>query len=108
MSHTFGGSPQGGCPPIDKTKFIHGMDNITYKDYVYNPDGPQRPGAHGLEYGCYGDTRPAEPIRLLMRTRVPWWKYMGDYDCIPSTPLSAEEWNAQRASVSNLNSVQNW
>lgn len=107
MSNTFGGSTQGGCPKINEKKFTHGMRNITYKDYDYNPDGPQLPGAHGLEYGCYGDTRPAGSIRLLMRTKVPWWQYMGTYDYIPSTPLSAEEWNAQRASVSNLNSVRN-
>lgn len=105
MSDVFGGSSQKSCPPIDTKKFPHGMTNITYKTYDYNPEGPQRPGAHGLEFGCYGGTKLAnDVIRLLMRTNKPWWQYMGLYTWLSSTPLSLDEWNAQHESVSSLKS----
>lgn len=77
------------------------MKNITYKTYVYNPEGPQRPGAHGLEFGCYGNIKlSTDVIRLLMRTNAPLWQFMGLYTWFPSTPLSVDEWNSQTASVS--------
>jgi hypothetical protein len=102
MSDHYGGSPQGGRVRVGP-KWHHGIEYFNYMTYKYNPDAPKHPGAPGIMFGCYGDDPDSfhrEPILIRStRTDEALWLYMGFYECIPSTPLTKEEWCARPLKV---------
>ncbi|KIJ50967.1 hypothetical protein M422DRAFT_65583 [Sphaerobolus stellatus SS14] len=64
MSYTFGGSSQGMYPPIDKSRFTHGIDNFCYLTYDYNPVAPKRPGYPGLQFSCRPEGLAGHPPQM--------------------------------------------
>lgn len=102
MTDHYGGSRQSGRPSINTKKFTHGIDDIYYMTYEFNPNAPKIPGANGLAFGCWGETQVIKRQRVIMRTRAPRWTYMGSYRSVPSNPLTEEEWCAQSPSVRSI------
>ncbi|KAF9459160.1 hypothetical protein BDZ94DRAFT_1172173 [Collybia nuda] len=102
MSDTYGGSHRWGCPKINKKKFTHGIDNFRYINYESCPDAPRTPGAPGLMMGCWGsEDKTYINQRVFMRVNPGKWLAMGIYDCVPSNPLSREEWDSQSSAFQN-------
>lgn len=109
VSKKYGGNPQAGCPTINTKKFKHGIEDMTFMTYDFNPNAPRVPGTPGLSFGFWGGEGERFTIRAIMRTHrpnglPPQWLYMGQYDSIPTYPLTKDEWNAQSSNVCGLTS----
>lgn len=107
MSENYGGNPQEGCPRIGK-KFKRGITNMCFMTYDFNPNAPRVSGTPGLSFGFWDGERKSHRIRVIMRTHKPkglppQWLCMGQYENLPSFPLTKDEWNAQPPRVRDFN-----
>lgn len=103
----YGGSFISTFPNIGPERVnLHGIDNLCFPNLDLNPHAPVIPGAPGLFFEC-------EPIgrgRFECRVFTPWkgnhtWGYMGDYEFIPVTSLSGDEYSMQSETVSETVSI---
>ncbi|KAL4255373.1 DUF6697 domain-containing protein [Pleurotus pulmonarius] len=73
-------------------------NEFMYPNLIYNPHLPLIPGAPGL-YSQANYPAGAGPWpriqRVMVRVRVGVWQYMGQYQLIPTTSLTRDEWKEQ-------------
>ncbi|CAL1706699.1 unnamed protein product [Somion occarium] len=91
LSTKYGGSPQGLYPIIDRRAHKHNY-HLFFPTLQNNPDAPRKPGDAGLLYR----TIPQVPwgnqtLKMFVKLKANNYLYMGDYQIIPTTPLSQEE-----------------
>ncbi|KAJ7264153.1 hypothetical protein C8J57DRAFT_1069982 [Mycena rebaudengoi] len=96
ISTHYGGAAQGSQPPIDRTKFKHGL-LFRFFDFDYNPNLPRNPGDPGLVFFGVGDASPwsPEPEHVFVRFATNVWLYIGLYRMSVAESLTAEEWTRQ-------------
>lgn len=105
FSSTWGGNPQETFPTIGK-EFLkkHGLDDFMYPNLLWNPHGPEIPGAAAIFFEPNGlDTREEdsdEQYRVIVRLKEgPIWLYVGQYILLSSPPLTRDEWLMQERKV---------
>ncbi|KAG6835874.1 hypothetical protein H0H93_013788 [Arthromyces matolae] len=93
-SNVYGGNSEATFPTLSPNKeALHPYRNFLYLNLDHNPYAPQRAGYPGLFYRT-GSTIELKEYRLLIRVKPSIWMYLGQYEMVPSAPLSASEWNA--------------
>lgn len=105
FSNTWGGNSQETFPSIGK-EFLrkHGLDDFMYPNLLWNPHGPEMPGAAAIFFSPNGlaprKEDSGEQHRVIVRLKEgPIWLYVGQYILLWSPPLTREEWLMQERKV---------
>ncbi|KAG6910185.1 hypothetical protein DXG01_012634 [Tephrocybe rancida] len=98
-SDVYGGSLELVFPKIGKDKrALHPWRGFMFINHDLNPYAPQRAGHPGLFYRTGQDVVLKE-YRFFIRVQCAnrnVWLYLGQYELVPSTPLTPEEWVANK------------
>ncbi|KZP20287.1 hypothetical protein FIBSPDRAFT_932337 [Athelia psychrophila] len=101
ISDTWGGNCQETFPNIGKEHASrHNLRNWAFPNLLYNPAGPQIPGAAGLLFSPDGNDSGSgdgdlTEYRVIVRLPDGGWCYVGQYLLIPAPSLLHEEWMIQ-------------